>query len=137
MIYMAAYAGSLIFFGILDALWLWSMSSRIYRPVLGDILLSDMRIWPALTFYFLYPVGLTFFATSPALKSGLWTVAILNGALFGAFAYGTYDLTNYATLRNWTLQITLIDIVYGAVLSSVASLAGYWVARAVFGKSSI
>lgn len=130
MLYAAAYAASLILFGILDAIWLTLMSSRLYRPVLGDILLSELRLAPAAVFYFMYPLGLVIFAIAPALKSGSWTFAAVYGALFGAFAYATYDLTNYATLKNWTLGITVIDIVYGAVVAALVSATGYAAARA-------
>ena len=131
MTHVIAYVATLIVFGILDALWLWTMSGRIYRPVLGDILLSDLRMAPALVFYFLYPVGLTFFAIAPALKSGDWLTAVLYAAFFAIVAYGTYDLTNYATLRNWNLEITIIDMAYGAIVSAISALAGFMVARAL------
>lgn len=110
MTYIVAYIASLIVFGALDAIWLTTMTSRIYRPVLGDILLSDLRVAPALAFYLLYPVGLVVFAAMPALRAGSAGTALAQGALFGLIAYATYDLTNYATLRSWTLQITLIDL---------------------------
>lgn len=134
---IVAYIVSLIVFGVLDAIWLWSMSARLYRPVLGDILLDDLRIAPALVFYFLYPVGLTIFATSPALRAGEWTSALVYGALFGAFAYATYDLTNYATIRNWNWQITVIDILYGATVAALASLAGYWATKTILSGDTL
>lgn len=135
MVYIVSYIAALMVFGLLDGLWLWSMAGRLYRPVLGDILLSDLRLAPALAFYILYPAGLTFFAISPALRAGDWATALMYGALLGAFAYSTYDLTNYATLRNWNLQITLIDIAYGAAVAAIASLAGYLAARAIVGNT--
>lgn len=126
-----AYVAALIVFGILDAIWLWTMSGRIYRPVLGDILLSDLRMAPALVFYFLYPVGLTFFAIAPALKSGDWLTAALYAAFLAILAYGTYDLTNYATLRNWNLEITVIDLAYGAIVSAISAVAGFMAVKAL------
>ena len=63
------------------------------------------------------------------MRSGSILSAFLHAALFGALAYATYDLTNYATLRNWTLQITLIDICYGALASGIAATAAYFVTR--------
>lgn len=131
MTHMIAYVTALIAFGVLDAIWLWTMSGRIYRPVLGDILLGDLRMAPALVFYFLYPAGLTFFAIAPALKSGDWLTAALYAAFFAIVAYGTYDLTNYATLRNWNLEITIIDLAYGAAVSAISALAGFVAARAL------
>ncbi len=133
MTYIVAYIASLIVFGALDAIWLTTMTSRIYRPVLGDILLSDLRIAPALAFYLLYPVGLVVFAAMPALRAGSAGTALAHGALFGLIAYATYDLTNYATLRSWTLQITLIDLAYGTVVAALTALAAYQAARWVAG----
>lgn len=129
MVYIVAYVAALIVFGILDAIWLTTMTSRLYRPVLGEILLQDLRIAPALVFYFLYPIGLVVFAAMPALRTGSAGTALLYGALFGLLAYATYDLTNYATLRVWTLQITLIDLAYGAVVAGLTSVAAYYAAR--------
>jgi uncharacterized membrane protein len=131
MSYAAAYLTALIAFGVLDLLWLGTMANALYRPTLGDILLDDLRLGPALLFYALYPVGLVIFAVSPAFRSGMLTTALIQGALFGAFAYATYDLTNYATLRNWTLQITVVDILYGAALSGIVATVSYLIARSV------
>ncbi|MFX5578596.1 DUF2177 family protein, partial [Acinetobacter baumannii] len=82
-------------------------------------------------FYLLYPIGVLVLAVLPALKSGSLAAAIGSGIVLGALCYGTYDLTNFATLRNWTLQITLVDIAYGAVVSGLVAAAGFWAARAV------
>jgi uncharacterized membrane protein len=131
MVKLLPYLATLVVFGLLDGLWLWTMSGRIYRPVLGDILLADLRVAPAIAFYLAYPAGLTLLAVVPALRAGDWSTALINGAMLGALAYGTYDLTNYATLRNWTLEITVIDIAYGTAVAAVASLAGFLAARMV------
>ena len=129
MTYFVAYVAALIVFGALDAIWLTTMASRLYRPALGEILLDDLRIAPAIAFYFLYPIGLVVFAAMPAVRSGSAGMALTFGALFGLLAYATYDLTNYATLRNWTLQITIVDLIYGTVVAGLTSFAGYYAAR--------
>ena len=129
MTYIVAYLASLIVFGALDAIWLTTMSSRLYRPALGEILLDNLRIAPALAFYFLYPIGLVAFAVMPAVRIGSAGTALAYGALFGLLAYATYDLTNYATLRNWTLQITVIDLAYGTVVAGLTSVAAYHAVR--------
>ena len=134
MVKLLAYFATLVVFGVCDGLWLWTFSGRIYRPVLGDILLNDLRLAPAMAFYLLFPAGLTLLAVAPALPSGDWSTVLINGALLGALAYGTYDLTNYATLRNWTLEITLIDIAYGTAVAATASLAGFLAARMIAGE---
>jgi uncharacterized membrane protein len=68
----------------------------------------------------------------PGLRAASLPTAIVLALLFGALAYGTYDLTNYATLRHWTLQLTVLDIAYGAITSSLAAMAAYLTVRAIF-----
>ena len=131
MIYVTGYIAALIAFGAIDAVWLRVMGPALYRPTLGDILLTDIRLAPAVTFYAIYPVGLLVFAVMPASKSGSTASAVGSGLLFGAIAYATYDLTNFATLRNWTLQITLLDIAYGAAASAFAAFVSFLVVRAI------
>jgi uncharacterized membrane protein len=130
MTYLIPYVAVLVVFGIIDAAWLNTMGKLLYRPTLGDILLDDLRIAPAMVFYFAYPIGVVAFAVMPGLHSDSLVVAFLSALLFGATAYGTYDLTNYATLRNWTLQIAVIDICYGALASGIAATVAMLVARA-------
>lgn len=129
MVYIVAYVAALVVFGVLDAIWLTTMTSRLYRPALGEILLENLRFGPALVFYFLYPIGLVVFAAMPALRSGSVGMALAYGALFGLLAYATYDLTNYATLRAWTLQLTLIDLAYGTVVAALTAASSYYAAR--------
>jgi uncharacterized membrane protein len=130
MAYVISYVAVLIVFGIIDAGWLNTIGKLLYRPALGDILLDDLRIVPAIVFYLAYPIGVVVFAVTPGLRSDSLLVAFLSALLFGALAYGTYDLTNYATLRNWTLQITAIDICYGAAASGIAAIVAMLAARA-------
>lgn len=129
MVYIVAYVAALIVFGVLDAIWLTTMTSRFYRPALGEILLENLRFGPALVFYFLYPIGLVVFAAMPALRSGFVGTALAYGALFGLLAYATYDLTNYATLRAWTLQLALVDLAYGTVVAALTAASAYYAAR--------
>lgn len=129
MSYLIAYIVVLIVFGAIDATWLSTMGPIVYRPVLAEILAPSLRIAPAIAFYLMYPVGIVVFAVTPALRSGSVTTAFTLALLFGAFAYATYDLTNYATLRVWTLQITALDIVYGAFASGIAATAAFFLVR--------
>jgi len=129
MIYVVAYVAALIAFGILDAIWLSTMASRLYRPALGDTMLDKLRVAPALVFYLLYPVGIVLFAAMPAIQGASAGIAMLYGALFGLLAYATYDLTNYATLRKWTLKLAVVDLVYGSVASALMALSAYQAVR--------
>ena len=127
-----AYVAALIVMLALDFVWLRAVGPSLYRETLGDLLLSEDSfpyLPPAIAFYVLYVAGIVYFAVKPAIREGHLGKAILNGALFGLFAYATYDLTNYATLRIWTLQITLMDMAWGAFLSSVGASAGYLAVR--------
>lgn len=123
-----AFVTVLIIFSVIDTLWLGFMGDRVYRPLIGEVLADKFRLAPAIAFYCLYALGLTIFAVLPALKSGDWKTALMWGALFGLFAYGTYDLTNYATLKTWGLKITLLDMTWGVVVSGVCSAAAAAVA---------
>ena len=127
MVYVYAYLATLAAFLPCDIVWLGTMASRLYRPTLGNILLSDANLPAAGAFYAIYPIGLVYFAVVPALKSGSLGQATLGGALFGFFTYMTYDLTNQATLKNWTTQLTLTDIGWGTVLGAISASIAFWV----------
>ncbi|HSA80506.1 MAG TPA: DUF2177 family protein, partial [Geminicoccaceae bacterium] len=88
---------------------------------------------PSLTvaglFYALYVGGIVLFAISPALQSQSWRTALVLGVLLGLFAYGTYDMTNLATLRRWPVALVLVDMTWGSLLTGLAASVGYWAAR--------
>ncbi len=115
---------------VLDFLWLTTMTRLFYRPRLGA-LLNEQPVWPpALLFYVLYGVGLLAFVLRPALSDGTGLPAVFFwGCLFGLVAYGTYDLTNHATIRDWPLAVTVVDMAWGAFISGVSAVAGVWLAR--------
>ena len=109
-----------------DVIWLSWMASRLYRPTLGDIMLTGVNFLPAILFYGLYPIGLVMFAVIPALKNGNIATAAILGALFGFFTYATYDLSNQATLRNWSSLLSAADIGWGTVLGALAAALSFW-----------
>jgi uncharacterized membrane protein len=126
---LMAYVFALVVFGFIDLVWISLVVEPMYRQALGDMLEPTIRLAPAIAFYLMFPAGLAIFAVAPALKSGsLWT-AMAYGALFGFFTYATYDLTNFAVLKNWTLQITVSDIVYGAAMGALVSAGSFWGVR--------
>ncbi len=125
MKWITAYLAAGVVFGALDFLWLRFAGPNLYRPVLGEVLAPQFRAIPALVFYALYIAGMVWFAVRPGLEGGVH-LAVFNGALLGGLAYATYDLTNQATLKVWSTQITLIDIAWGAVASALASGAAAW-----------
>lgn len=130
MPFIVAYLSTGLVFLALDALWLGFMASRVYRPLIGD-LMADQPNWPpAVLFYLLYVGGVVFFAVQPALASGRWITALMLGAFLGLLAYGTYDLTNHATLRNWPAAMTAIDLAWGTFATAMAATAGLLITRA-------
>jgi uncharacterized membrane protein len=131
MSYAILYAAILVPFCLMDGVWLTVMGKLLYRPALGNILLPAPNLPPAIAFYLVYPIGILTFACLPALKAGSVSPAILYGALFGALAYATYDLTNYATLRNWTFMISVLDIAWGAFASASAAAVAYYSTKVV------
>lgn len=128
---VVAYVTALIVMVALDMLWLGSTFRTLYLPAMSGVMSPSANVPAAVVFYAIYPVGLVFFAIAPALRASAWTTALVSGALFGFFAYMTYDLTNLATLKEWSLKVSLIDMAWGAVLNGAAATAAYFVTRLV------
>lgn len=126
--YIAAYVTAALVMGILDYLWLTNTVEPIYHKALGAIMADNPNMVAAVIFYLVYIVGILIFAVRPALASGDWKTAALFGALFGFFAYSTYDLTNMATLKVWSLKVTVIDIVWGTFLTGITASAAAFAA---------
>jgi uncharacterized membrane protein len=112
----------------LDSIWLTLTANSLYRPLIGELMLDGFRPAPAIAFYALYLCGVVVFAIRPAFAAGRWTIALVSGALFGLCAYGTYDLTNQATLKIWSTTVTLADMAWGSILTALSASAGYWAA---------
>ncbi len=122
LLYALIGVSTLVIFLAMDTVWISMVALPNFRAAFGPDLL--FRPVPGVLFYLLYLVGILFFIVRPALQTGGWTTALAYGALFGFVAYGTYDLTNYATLRPWSLGLAASDMVWGAVVTGVASALG-------------
>lgn len=120
MKWIVAYLAAGLSFGLFDALWLRWAGPNLYRPALGELLAPAFRVGPAVVFYLLYIAGMVWFAVRPGMDQGV-PYAVMNGALLGALCYATYDLTNQATLKVWSGQISAIDIAWGAAATALAS----------------
>ncbi|MBX7457631.1 DUF2177 family protein [Qipengyuania sp. 1NDH17] len=120
MTWIVAFIAAAVAFGALDALWLGWAGPNFYRPRLGDMLADSFRMAPALAFYTAYIAAIVWFAVRPGLAGGLGAAA-LNGALLGAICYATYDLTNQATLKQWSTTVTIADICWGAFATAIAA----------------
>ncbi|HEY2710237.1 MAG TPA: DUF2177 family protein [Caulobacteraceae bacterium] len=125
-----AYAGAGLVFAGLDAAWLTLTNAALYRPILGPLLADRVRLVPAVLFYALYLLGVVGFAAMPAVRAGRWQNAVKLGAAFGFVAYATYDLTNQATLRAWSTEITVLDLSWGTFVSACGAAAGYFAVKA-------
>lgn len=121
---------AVIFLGI-DAVMLNKFMKPLFEGHLGDWLQLPIRMGPAALFYLAYVAGLIWLVSLPALKGGTPTAALIGGAVIGAMAYGTYEFTNYATLRLWSPQMVAIDVVWGTVLTGFSAWAGVMITRAI------
>jgi uncharacterized membrane protein len=131
MLYLKAYAATLIVFLGLDALWLGVVARSFYAAQLGHLMRENVNFLAAGGFYLAYVAGIVVFAVAPALADGSWKTAALYGALLGLLAYGTYDMTNLATLRDWPLTMSLVDMVWGALLTGLSATCGFLITRAL------
>ena len=122
------YLATLLVFAGVDFVWLGFIAHGYYRSQIGHLIADQVNMIAAVAFYLIYVLGLVVFAVSPAAASGGVLKGFMLGGMFGFFCYATYDLTNLATLKNWTLPLSLLDMAWGAFLSGVAAAAGTWVA---------
>lgn len=120
------YATTLLVMAVMDVFWLKGMMQHLFKEQLGDLM--EFRLTPAVLFYLLYPLGIVLFVSHGAVN---WPHVLLYGAALGILCYGTYDLTNLATLRPWTLQLALIDIAWGGVVTGASATAGWLATRAI------
>lgn len=127
---LIAYAAALLFLLVADLIWLGLLMPQQYQVWIGPLMREQALLLPAAAFYLLYPVGVVVFAVLPALERQDWKHSAALGALLGLLAYGTYDLSNLATLQGWPLQLTLVDMLWGTVLSAAAASAAFLAARA-------
>jgi uncharacterized membrane protein len=123
--YLKLYLATLIAFFAVDMVWLGLVARTFYRKYLGFLMASSPNWLAAIVFYMLFVVGILVLAVLPGLEASSLRTTLLRGALFGLVAYATYDLTNLATVKNWPLVVTIVDLIWGTVLSTVVSYAGY------------
>lgn len=127
--YIVAYIAAAICFLGIDFVWLSTMAKPFYRERLGPLLLDEFNMTAAGLFYLIYVGGIVVLAIAPALATGSWRTALINGAVLGLVAYGTYDMTNLAVLRGWPAIVSAVDMAWGTVLTATTALAGYTAAR--------
>ena len=136
MMHVKAYLGTALSFLVIDALWIALVVRRFYENQVGELLRDPPRFAPAALFYLAYAGGLVALAVLPALRGNSERIALLNGALVGAIAYGTFTITNYSVLRGWTLGLVVTDIAWGIFISALCSYCGFLAARPRIRRSS-
>lgn len=124
------YLTSAVVFLAADALMLTRVMAPLFEKHLGDTLLDSPRLGPAALFYLAYVAALTWLVSLPALRADMPVQALINGAILGAAAYGTYEFTNLATLKAWSWQQVAVDTAWGTALTGVSAWAGTLAARA-------
>jgi uncharacterized membrane protein len=120
-----AYGAALLALGVLDGLWLGFIARDFYRQEMGALMADEVRKLPALLFYLLYPVGVLALALHPMPAD--WKGALARGALVGAVAYATYDLTNLATLKQWSWRLAATDVAWGTFISACVAVVAFLV----------
>jgi uncharacterized membrane protein len=119
-----------VFFAI-DMIWLGLVARTFYRDQIGFLMKDDINWTAAIIFYLLFIAGLVLFVIMPAQEKGSWVHALLYGAIFGLITYATYDLTNLATIKDWPLTVTMVDLAWGAVLAGSVSTITYFIGSKV------
>lgn len=127
--FLKAWAGTALFLLAIDALWLGVVARGFYARQLGDLMLDQPRLGIAAIFYVMYSAVIVVLASAPAFRSGSLQDALMLGAVLGFAAYGTYDITNLSTLKNWPLMMSVVDMVWGTLLTTAAAAVGFWMLR--------
>ena len=129
--FIKLYAIALPVFFASDLLWIGVVAKDFYAKQIGQLLKPDVNWTAAILFYLLFITGLVIFVITPAVEKGSWMQALLFGALFGLVCYATYDLTNLALAKDWPLLVTVVDLIWGAVLAGSVSVVTYFIASKI------
>ncbi len=134
MQYVVAYVATVVAFLIIDLIWLGFVAKGFYWSQMDGLMRESFKGWAAGMFYLMYVAGVVYLVIAPNLASGSWREVAIAGAVLGMVAYGTYDWTNYAVLKDWPLPVTLVDWVWGTVLTATTSVIGFLAARVVMSQ---
>jgi uncharacterized membrane protein len=129
--FIKLYFITLPIFLFIDMVWLGLVAKNFYAKHLGFLMKADVNWLAAILFYLVFVVGLIVFVITPALEKNSWVMALLLGALFGFITYATYDLTNLATIKDWPIIVTIIDLVWGTFLAAAVSVVSYFIASKI------
>ena len=126
-----SYLLTMVVFFAIDLVWLGLIAKNLYAKHLGNFMADNVNWAAAVVFYLLYIAGIMVFAIYPAVEKNSFTHALMYGAFFGLVAYATYDLTNYATLKDWPVNIVIIDLIWGTILTASVAVSGFYITRFV------
>ena len=129
--FIKLYAIAFAVFFAMDMVWLGLVAKNFYRNQIGFLMKDEINWIAAIFLYLLFIVGLVLFVITPAMEKNSWMHALLFGALFGLITYATYDLSNLATLKDWPLLVTIVDLAWGATLAASVSTLSYFIARKI------
>lgn len=129
--FLKLYAIALPVLCAIDIVWLGFVAKSFYRNQIGFLMNSEINWAAAVAFYLLFVFGLVLFVITPAIEKRSWMHALAFGALFGLITYATYDLSNLATLKNWPVLVTIVDLVWGTTLAALVATATYFIAQKV------
>jgi uncharacterized membrane protein len=115
-------------FFVIDMVWLVLVAKKFYDKQIGFLLKPDINWSAAILFYLLFVAGIVTFVVMPAIGKHSWVHALVYGALFGLITYATYDLTNLATMKDWPLTVTIVDLIWGMIVSASVSILTYLIA---------
>lgn len=115
-------------FFVIDMIWLGVIAKDFYREQIGTLMKTNINWTAAIIFYLIFIAGLVVFVIYPALTKGSWVHALVYGSFFGFVCYATYDLTNLAIAKDWPLLVTIVDLIWGAVLAGSVSTVSYFIA---------
>jgi uncharacterized membrane protein len=127
--YIKLYLATLIAFFAIDMIWLSILARTFYRKHLGFLLAPSTNWLAAIIFYLLFIVGILVFVVLPGLENNSLKTILWRAALFGLVTYATYDLTNLATVKDWPVIVSIVDIAWGIILSVLVSLIGFWAGK--------
>ena len=125
--FLKIYAVAFLVFISIDLVWLTVIANNLYKKYLGYIMSPTPNWGAAIIFYLLYLAGVVFFVINPALERQSWQYALFAGMFFGLITYATYDLTNLATIKDWPVLITIIDLIWGTALGGFVSATTYFI----------
>ncbi len=131
MNYFKMYIIALLIFVAIDAIWLGLVAPKFYKSQIGHLMSDEPNFVAAIIFYLIFIVGVVYFVVNPGVEAQSLTKVLVAGALFGFITYATYDLTNLATLRDWPIKVTIVDLIWGTSLSTLIGTFTYLIYNAI------